>query len=1120
MPAADRGTDVSAESGAAVTLAAPPVDLATDSHSPYPGLRPFLEFESAYFYGRATQVGEIIDRLRRTKFVAVLGGSGSGKSSLVLAGVIPDLRTFAVAEAGDFWVPIVSTPGTNHAPGDSPATRLARRFCAALKPVEEPAAGQRVADCTRMLRSADGFAEMVERYGGELADAAELDPRKANFLLLIDQFEELFHHSNRTLPDCDRLVERVIDNFKSPHPRVFVIITMRSEHLSDCARYLDLPDAINRASYLVPRLNAQQIGESIEKPALRYLRLLARRASQRLRRERGGAPASAGPSVPAASELDPVVRDRLIADAEALRDKPDHLPLLQHLLFRLWEAARKRASRNGAVAPERIETMDLRRAVWAEVERADPAELPKGNCLQVCLEQWAQRLYGERPEHAASLDEVLRRLAFKEPNTGTYTQQRAGFDELVQTLGLPSEAALRALLEPWLTPHSYLFWDTESRTVKVAHESFIRGWSHFSRCIDEEDERFQEFVRLLDECQRWQGAEGTLELRRKQLIGGSRLRRVLDVGLDRALERAQDASHLASLLKLHREGERLAPAVPVVSDFLQRSVNEEKRREDAEAQRVEAERRTKTRRRRRITSVVAVGLVFLLALAMSWWVEFRFGERERLLHRAYAFDVETVLATDYQFSNLEAAQLPLRNVLVGSWHLDRSHEPASGALVPLDWLTNLYAHVALRKRLDGAERTSILAEMRAVAALRTVLGLAVWPVTRADAGASESPPPSRCTLSIEGAQGPAAAPGVRARGPGAAPRRVSLEAWFHPRASTPAIGFAVMGGGPEPFQVYAARLSPSGQCDRGTPIVSIPPDKDVRIAFDADLRNVFLAVSEMRQGASDGQRSVQRYEIAWPSSGTDPKVQERARISSAGFAQAIWGENDPPLVRLPSVAEERHNAIDLKVANGWVRVFHLEPITLSAPASSWTPLTDASEEECVELRDYIDAQVRMAAERSGVPSDQLPKRNMLQGKLPDGKWVCVLVTRRDGPGGTNSSLSVYRAVPDQPDVNKRVAIFPEIDFGAGDLKDVRLGPRGDHDGWLAAARPDGTWIGAPWSLDAWHRFSREVCNFEPVSGLDQRRYAPVFDLIRGTSESLSTEESQAMCPKRAGTRSR
>jgi hypothetical protein len=287
---------------------------------------------------------------------------------------------------------------------------------------------------------------------------------------------------------------------------------------------------------------------------------------------------------------------------------------------------------------------------------------------------------------------------------------------------------------------------------------------------------------------------------------------------------------------------------------------------------------------------------------------------------------------------------------------------------------------------------------------------------------------------------------------------------------------------------------------------------------------MFVGVAESGAG-SDGQHTVQRYEIAWPPDGGEPKFQERARINSAGFAQAIWPRPDVPHVRLPTIVEERSNATDMKLENLAVRVFHLEPLVLTerAAPASWTGLTEASE-DCVELRDHIDRQAQQAASNArqrGVSSEQVPKVRMLQGRLPDSTWVCVLVTRRAGPSGTNSALSVYRAVPNRPDENKRVPIFPEIDFGAGELSDFRLGTSGEYDGWLAAQRADKQWIGTPWSLDAWQRFAGTVCNFEAVSGLDQRRYAPVFDLIRGTDAPLAADNArmaQEVCGPRAASR--
>src|SRR5512144_2326528 len=90
---------------------------------PYPGLRPFLDHEAALLMGRASQVKEIVGRLKATHFVAVVGGSGSGKSSLVRAGVVPNLRGYGIPDAGSYWIPVICTPGTTpHAPPDGDGT--------------------------------------------------------------------------------------------------------------------------------------------------------------------------------------------------------------------------------------------------------------------------------------------------------------------------------------------------------------------------------------------------------------------------------------------------------------------------------------------------------------------------------------------------------------------------------------------------------------------------------------------------------------------------------------------------------------------------------------------------------------------------------------------------------------------------------------------------------------------------------------------------------------------------------------------------------------------------------------------------------------------------------------
>src|SRR6516162_5113172 len=92
--------------------------------NPFPGLRPFREYEEHLFFGRENQVDMMIDKLARTRFLAVVGTSGSGKSSLVNCGLKPALHRGLLAKAGTSW------RIAQFRPGNAPIRAMARALAA------------------------------------------------------------------------------------------------------------------------------------------------------------------------------------------------------------------------------------------------------------------------------------------------------------------------------------------------------------------------------------------------------------------------------------------------------------------------------------------------------------------------------------------------------------------------------------------------------------------------------------------------------------------------------------------------------------------------------------------------------------------------------------------------------------------------------------------------------------------------------------------------------------------------------------------------------------------------------------------------------------------------------
>jgi WD40 repeat protein/tetratricopeptide (TPR) repeat protein len=493
---------------------------------PFPGLRSFEAIDSDVFFGRQEQIDTLLDLLSKQQVIAVLGGSGSGKSSVVRAGVIPALTsTFKIEGRLGRWYVAVCKPGQR--PVDELCDAMWQQICsdrvlsqpnggAALAAAlgitgelrDRLMKGQAIDNSDRLelrrvfdreLRPNNRLElEGVLWFASDVLDRLdrELNPvlrsGAPSVMIVVDQFEELFGTDviAEQRDDLLALLKRVFEGSKDKTAEgLYVTVTMRSEQLHRCAEFSGLSEVINGSMYLIELLDEAGLREAIVRPARRVF-------------EKWGLPLAAGPAAP----FDPAFVDRLLKESSKLRDslvhKPDQLPLLQHALRLIWDNAVKRWSK----LPSGVQDLTISSADEPESDPASDVGFLR-SCLNLAADKAladAEAVYraGDRTVNAEQLLRAFFIALARRDDRGNWARRLATWAELLEVLrDAPTRSHMDAPLNEarfeealyvvvargYLAPRHHES-DGSRASYEVCHEALIRHWRRYEGWLEEADD--------------------------------------------------------------------------------------------------------------------------------------------------------------------------------------------------------------------------------------------------------------------------------------------------------------------------------------------------------------------------------------------------------------------------------------------------------------------------------------------------------------------------------------------------------------------------------------------------------------------------------------------------------
>ncbi|OUL18803.1 hypothetical protein BV378_34845 [Nostoc sp. RF31YmG] len=213
---------------------------------PYRGLKAFAEEDAQYFFGRESLTQHLISQIAHKSFLAVVGASGSGKSSVVQAGLIAQLRPGNCLAGSDSWLIKSLRPGAR------PLEELARRLGGDTETRRRSDAGtRREGNKEENATSSPDLVLEGMLYQGVEGFVYWLRSRPESVVVLVvDQFEELF--TLAPIEDRQRFLELVLGAIEYASDKFKLVITLRADFIASCLEVSALANLLQESSVLVP----------------------------------------------------------------------------------------------------------------------------------------------------------------------------------------------------------------------------------------------------------------------------------------------------------------------------------------------------------------------------------------------------------------------------------------------------------------------------------------------------------------------------------------------------------------------------------------------------------------------------------------------------------------------------------------------------------------------------------------------------------------------------------------------------------------------------------------------------------------------------------------------------